>query len=360
MDQQKRLLPLSGTGEIREINHSIVQSQKIKIDPRARWLQLAHLLTKCSLPSLLMASWKCWDDWFRSLQGVDCSSTGRVVNLTIANFVGRGGPGNFSVNPKAKNIGASLGALSELQNLIMYNVNFTAPIPKEWGNLRKLVTLMLQNSQFTGELPSSLGQLTELQSFSLYGASFTNGMPASFCNLVELTNLYLSGANLQSVPACLSSKLTKLTQLGLSYNQLKGPFPTWVTLFPALTELDLSLNQLSGPIPAAIGNMKKLVYLYLGSNQLSGHIPGTVGGLSSLNYLDVYNNSLTGPLPKEFSQLKNLTGLLYRPELPHWTASWSLWGTATPVDRSILQQHHGIHSCCLGKFQGYQHLHQLE
>ena len=31
------LFPCSG-------NHNIVQPQKIKIDPRARWLQLAHLL----------------------------------------------------------------------------------------------------------------------------------------------------------------------------------------------------------------------------------------------------------------------------------------------------------------------------
>ena len=46
MEQHNRLLPLSGTGEIHNINHSIVQSQKIKIDPRARWLYLAHLLHK--------------------------------------------------------------------------------------------------------------------------------------------------------------------------------------------------------------------------------------------------------------------------------------------------------------------------
>jgi hypothetical protein len=33
MEQHNRLLPLSGIGEIRNINDRIVQSQKIKIDP---------------------------------------------------------------------------------------------------------------------------------------------------------------------------------------------------------------------------------------------------------------------------------------------------------------------------------------
>ena len=249
-----------------------------------------------------------WDDCYELLQGVGCSSTGRVVNLTVSVFPSQRG-GNFSVNPKAKNVGASLGSLSELQNLNIYNVNFSAPLPKEWGNLRKLVTLDLEGGQFTGALPSSLGQLTMLQSFTLYGAFFTNGMPATFCNLVQLTTLTISGAGLKSLPPCLSSKLTKLTQLGVGINQIKGPFPTWVTQFPALMSLDMSSNQLSGPIPAAIGKLKKLLYLFLGYNSLSGHIPAEVGELTSLNFVDFSNNALTGPLPKAFGKLQNITYL---------------------------------------------------
>lgn len=179
------------------------------------------------------------------LQGVGCSGAGRVVNLTVAvNAPQRGG--NLTVDPAIKHPGSSLGKLSALQRLLMANVNFSAPIPPELGNLINLVSLELSGDSLTGDLPATLGKLTKLQTLSINGASFKTGiMPNSFCNLVSLLTMDITGG-LTSLPSCLSTSLKLLQELRVANNKLKGNIPVWMTYFPSLTLLDLSGNQFTG------------------------------------------------------------------------------------------------------------------
>jgi len=188
---------------------------------------------------------KCSDEFLNRLQGIDCSATGRVANLTVAVNVPQRG-GNLTVNPKFKHPGASLGNLSGLLNLFIANVNFSAPIPPELGNLHNLLTLQLYGNSFTGALPSTLGQLTKLTALIIDGASFTPGvMPSSFCNMVSLITLDIVG-DLTSLPPCLSTSLKKLQELRLGNNKLTGPIPVRLTYFPELTSIDLHGNQFIG------------------------------------------------------------------------------------------------------------------
>lgn len=240
------------------------------------------------------------------MQGVDCSTTGRVVNVTVAVNVPQRG-GNLTVDPIIKHPGASLGNLAELLNLFIANVNFSAPIPPEWGNLRNLVSLQLFGNTLTGELPTTLGKLTKIQKLIIDGAAFTVGiMPSSFCNMVSLITLEITGG-LTSIPPCLSTSLKNLQELRLGNNRLKGPIPVWITYFPALTLIDLHGNEFTGIIPVAFGNMKTLQYLLLGANRLKGQIPPELGKLGNLVSMDLMQNLLTGPIPPQLSQLKNLT-----------------------------------------------------
>ena len=83
----------------------------------------------------------------------------------------------------------------------------------------------------TGEIPASLGNLTSLQQLWLFENQLSGGIPASLGSLTSLTHLYLNKNQLSGeIPASLDS-LTSLQQLTLDQNQLSGEIP------PALGDL---------------------------------------------------------------------------------------------------------------------------
>ncbi|MCO5593573.1 hypothetical protein L7F22_047588 [Adiantum nelumboides] len=182
-----------------------------------------------------------------SWNGITCDATGRVVRVKLPQQSLKG------------TVSASLGALSALKVLILYENNLS------------------------GSLPASIGNLSKLQRLCLSGNSAISGaIPASF------------------------SKLSSLQLLDLSNNGLAGTLPAGIGGMASLQRLRLYGNKIGGSIPASFGLLSKLYNADLGFNRLSGRIPdGFARGLSSLLFLYLENNLITG-LP---ANLRNLTSL---------------------------------------------------
>lgn len=104
-------------------------------------------------------------------------------------------------------LSASIGTLTNLQQILLQNNNITGEIPPELGQLPKLQTLDLSDNRFSGKIPDALGHLPSLRYLRLNNNSLNSAFPVSL------------------------SKVPQLSFLDLSYNNLSGPVP----IFPART-----------------------------------------------------------------------------------------------------------------------------
>ena len=267
-------------------------------------------------------------------------------------------------------IPASLGSLTNLQFLYLYDNQLSGEIPTELGNLANLIVLSLWNNELSGEIPQDFTELTALEGFGfhknlglcapvdeafqtwLQGVASVHGSscapvdsPEDRAVLMEfykatygeswtdnanwlsdrpvrewhgvtndangrVTGLHLGGNQLSGeIPTELGS-LANLIVLLLAHNQLSGEIPVSLGSLTNLQRLGLWNNQLSGEIPEELGSLSNLLLLYLYDNQLSGEIPEELGILSNLQWLNLSNNQLSGEIPEELGSLSNLR-LLY-------------------------------------------------
>lgn len=139
----------------------------------------------------------CSDKPIREWYGIECNEDGKVKDLCMPE------------NNLSGTIPASLGKLTELEQLNLSRMNITGSIPSTIGNLKKLGYLNLSFNKLTGPIP------------------------AEICNLKDLGALYLD------------------------YNQLTGNIPEGIGTIPALRALWLHNNSLTGSIPASVSNIIK-------------------------------------------------------------------------------------------------------
>ena len=204
----------------------------------------------------------------------------------------------------------SLGNLTGLTRLDLFNNNITGTIPTEIGNLTALEYLNLGWNDLTGPIPKEIGNLTALTQLWLGGNDLTGPIPKEIGNLTALTQLWLGWSDLTGPIPKEIGNLTALTQLLLNRNDLTGPIPKEIGNLTALTQLWLYANDLTGTIPTEIGNLTALTDLLLNDNRLTGTIPTEIGNLTALTHLWLIRNELTGPIPKEIGNLTALTWLL--------------------------------------------------
>ena len=209
-------------------------------------------------------------------------------------------------------IPSQLSNLTNLWALGLFGNQLTGSLPTELGNLSNLVYCYLYDNQLSGTIPDEFGNLINLQYLNLRDNQFTGNIPGAIGNLTSLVELNLNNNQLSgSVPAELLA-LTNLIELNLGFNQLSGSIPNDIGsfgAFPDLQELYLNDNQFSGSIPSSIGNITALQVINAINNQLSGSIPSQIGNLNSLIQLRLSHNMLSGSIPSELGNLNSLVGL---------------------------------------------------
>ena len=202
-----------------------------------------------------------------------------------------------------------LGALVQLESLILHGNSLTGPIPPELGALVALNHLALFSNSLTGPIPPELGALVELDTLGLYDNRLMGPIPPELGSLRELDVLALALNQLTGpIPPELGD-LANLELLLLWDNNLTGPIPPELGALPALRLLSLAANQLTGPILPELGDLGNLEWLQLHGNQLTGSIPPELGDLGNLVALQLPGNQLTGSIPPELGDLGNLVFL---------------------------------------------------
>ncbi|KAH9297489.1 hypothetical protein KI387_029171, partial [Taxus chinensis] len=262
------------------------------------------------LPAINICNWT----------GVGCDSAGeRVTSLKLPSIQLEG------------SISRSLGKLSFLTHLDLYNNSFGGQIPPELGRLKLLEVLFLTRNSLQGFIPKSLHGCIRLEGLYLATNRLTGPIPAELSQLTNLKNLRLGFNNLSGkIPPSLAnlthletlimadnyleghipSELGRLTQLETFFlfenPRLTGPIPSSLSNISGLVELALYSNNLTGGIPPELGKLSRLVTLYLWNNKLSGTIPTTLANCSQLSRLDLELNHLNGAIPLELSRLEHL------------------------------------------------------
>uniref|UniRef100_A0A0D9VLK8 Receptor kinase-like protein Xa21 n=1 Tax=Leersia perrieri TaxID=77586 RepID=A0A0D9VLK8_9ORYZ len=188
----------------------------------------------------------------------------------------------------------------------------TCAIAKSIGKLTNLVDLALYNTSLSGLIPPTIGNLTKLNRLLAIHTDLEGPIPASLGKLENLFNLDLSVNHLNgSIPKEILELPSLAWILDLSYNSLSGRLPPEVGILVNLNRLALSGNQLSGQIPNSIGNCEVLKFLMLYKNSFEGGIPQSLTNLKGLNILNLTMNKLSGRIPDSIGQipstLQNLT-----------------------------------------------------
>ncbi|PON78674.1 GPCR kinase [Parasponia andersonii] len=203
----------------------------------------------------------------------------------------------------------------------------------------RVTVINLANHSLIGTLPFNLTSLSELTSLSLQGNSLSGPLP-SFANISSLQEIYLDGNNFTSVPLGCFQGLTSLVTLSMSLNSKLAPwnFPTELAGSSSLVTLSMGSCNMFGSIPDIFGSFPDLQDLRLSKNRLTGFLPpsfagtgirnlwlnsqqmglsGTIDVLSNMTKLSqawLQENQLTGPIP-DLSKLDTLFDLQIRDNL---------------------------------------------
>ncbi|XP_061999341.1 disease resistance protein BAK6-like [Rosa rugosa] len=224
-------------------------------------------------PLLSLHSWvgKNCCNW----HGIVCNNqTGNIIDLRLQDAQISG------------TLSTSIGSLSHLETLDLYNNSFSGPLPISIGNLSHLQTLDLSRNSISGPLPTSIGHLSNLQTLNLYNNLFSGPLPISIGNLSNLQTVDLSDNSISGPLPISIGHLSNLQTLNLSSNPISGPFPISIRNLSHLQELRLSWTAISGPLPTWIGNLPHLQLLDLNDNsKMNGTIPESIGQLRELKYL---------------------------------------------------------------------------
>ncbi|KAF3455414.1 hypothetical protein FNV43_RR00039 [Rhamnella rubrinervis] len=234
---------------------------------------------------------------------------------------------------RSSELPSSLGNLTRLEVLSLYNNSFSGQIPSSLGNLTKLKALYLSINSFSGQIPTSLEKLTELNILSLEDNNLDGVIPSlewkqiawifTFPPLFTSISYFLiSQNNLTGIIQPSIRKWIGLKVLDMSKNHFGGTIPKWLgssleilnlqgnnfngsipheiftygSMHDALRVVDLSHNQFQGRVPQSIINCSKLQILNLGHNQLSDTFPFWLQSLPDLQVLVLRSNKLFGPI----------------------------------------------------------------
>ncbi|KAJ3672199.1 hypothetical protein LUZ60_006920 [Juncus effusus] len=134
----------------------------------------------------------------------------------------------------------------------------------------RVISLVLESFQLSGYISPSVGNLTFLQNLSLYDNQFAGNIPEEIgrCRRLRFLDMRINSLD-GNVPPTVSN-CTSLEVIYLRHNYLQGEIPSSFEGLQSVTGLGLAVNQLSGEIPAILGQLQFLEILLLEDNNLSG------------------------------------------------------------------------------------------
>ena len=187
----------------------------------------------------------------------------------------------------------TLGILTELKCLAIYEDNYLTTLPQSIGELRNLETLRLDRSSNLSSLPYSIGNLRHLKYLLINGTINTSNLvalPASIGELASLEELILEFHPLQELPNSIGN-LYSLRRLDLQANKLQR-LPNSVGYLSNLEDLCLWTNKIQ-ELPESLGNLKKLRSLGLFNNPIR-RLPESVKSFQQEILIEV-DSSVTYP-----------------------------------------------------------------
>mmetsp|Transcript_25791 Transcript_25791/g.39997 ORF Transcript_25791/g.39997 Transcript_25791/m.39997 type:complete len:828 (+) Transcript_25791:159-2642(+) len=215
---------------------------------------------------------------------------------------------NLRGNNLTGTLDPSIGYLSDLLRLDLFNNTIASTIPSEIGLLEnKLELLNLNTNEFTGAIPTEVGFLSVLNALSLSSNSLSGTIPSEFGMLERMDMLFLSDNELTGAIPSELGNVAKLTMLGLKRNCLSATLPTELERLSRLSTLEIQGNELSGTIPSGLGSYYTGTYR-VSFNNFTGTIPSELGLSQFLLSLELNNNALTGNIPSELGKLNKLQG----------------------------------------------------
>lgn len=184
-----------------------------------------HAVKDCETLFKIAAQWPSlgWDtdEWMGDWVGVSVSSNHRVKELSL------------QLRGLTGTIPSSLGALTELVELVLWGNDLTREIPSELRSLSKLETLDLGYNSLTGGVPRELGELTNLSVLWLDYNELKGELPSGLRTLDNLRSLWLrNNPNLGGDITPILRGIEGMEGLQLSGTKLTGCVPRSVTVNP--------------------------------------------------------------------------------------------------------------------------------
>ncbi|XP_050261005.1 receptor-like protein 7 [Quercus robur] len=229
---------------------------------------------------------------------------------------------------------------------VQFNEGLTGYLP-DFQRSSPLEEMIFSHTSFSGKLPASIGNLSSLNKIDLYQCNFSGFIPSSLGSLMHLNYLDLSCNTFKGdIPSSIGN-LIQLSYVHLAQNELTGPIPFQLANLTQLTHLFLYYNFISGQIPFGLMNLTKLSFLDLAGNHFEGQIP--IFNLENLELLDLSTNNFIGKVEfDKFVKLKKLTSL----HLSYCGVSLIIGETS---DNTTLQKFEslGFGRCNLSKFPDF-------
>ncbi|XP_062109877.1 receptor-like kinase TMK4 [Humulus lupulus] len=229
--------------------------------------------------------WSHSADYCSEWKGVNCSSSGRVTTINLANLDLTG------------TLPSNLASLSELTHFNLQGNRFSGPLPS-FANLSLLEEIFLDHNKFNSVPPGCFQGLTSLVDLTMdqNGDLFVWAFPIELTGSRSLVNLSMVSCNVNgSIPDIFFGSFPNLRNLNLSSNHLSGVLPP---SFPdsGIQKLSLSQNSFTGPIPD-LSKLDTLSELQLQGNLFTGVVPSSLMSIRSLRKVSLMDNRLQGPRP---------------------------------------------------------------